>query len=276
MSRSAKHQERALRGELSRNLSLFFFDNREINNILDEIALLGEEPSRKAMALCVAFSNMSGSIVPKVLGHIKAAFLILKGEDLTVWLSKAFDLLDSGGLEASKRFLEATSSDNLESFLKPKSLGLVSVSHRIETFLRAVSGSDIQVLPSASGDCYTDTGNAYFPSELSTFRFSEENQLFYKVLSAHLWGHLEFGTFLISRSPYTFENFFSQFNDKNLALDIYRITEASRIETILNKKLAGLMRDANILKKRLLSCLPHPQQSNDRASFMDRLYREFI
>jgi len=273
---SARRQERALRAQLTRNLSLYFFENRDINAMLYEIDSLGRAPARKVLAFCVALSNYSGNIVPKVIKDIKDAARTLEGDDLEHWIDEAFDLLDAQGLVQTKQFLEHTDAESLSVFLSPKGLILDDVAPRLTIFLRGLSGKDLFVTSSSGNVAYTDTETMFLPHEVSLFKRREENFRFSKLMISHLWAQTELGTFRLGGHEGTFERYFSTFENRALALDLYCVLEAFRIRGFLQDRLPGLMRDTAPLKNRLLDCIPVRHAAHTKKIFVDNLFREFL
>jgi nitric oxide reductase NorD protein len=273
---SSRRQARALRAELSRNLSMYFFENRDFNSMLYDIDSLGRTTTRKALAFCVALSNYSGNIVPKVIEDIKVASRTLSEDELERWIDEAFDLLDSQGLEQTKRFLDHTDAGSLGAFLAPNELALDTVSSRLTIFLRSLSGRDMHVTASPDGRAYTDTQAVLLPAAVSMFREQDENLLFCKLMVSHLWAQTELGTFHIGGNEGAFERFFSSFENQPLAVDLYRVLEAVRVRSFLLERLPGLMRDVASLKMRLLGTMQVPSETETRGAFVDGLFREFL
>jgi nitric oxide reductase NorD protein len=276
--RSRKRHERALKAELSRNLSLFFFESTEINTFLEDIASLGREPSRKALALCVFLSNVSASIVPRVVRHLKDAAAALPADELERWISRAFDLLDKGGVEPASRFLEKTDDESMREFMSPAGLPLEQVVPKLERYLRGVSGMDLGVQP-ARNLCYTNTSDIFLPEKIAISRGAQADFLLFKLLSSHLWAQIATGTFTSREGGGPSEALTSltgDFDDKALAVDLFRVLEAERSEEFLKNHLPGLIRDTKHVKRMLLETLSAESGMSEKTAFVNGLFKEFL
>jgi hypothetical protein len=278
MHRSRKRHERALKAELSRNLSLFFFESKDINAIMEDIDSLGRGPSRKALALCVFLSNVSANIVPRVVGHLKEAAAALPPDELERWISRAFDLLDRGGVEPASRFIEKTDSESMLAFVSPAGLSLRHVAPGLERYLRGVSGLDLAVQP-ARDACYTNTSDIFLPEKIAVSQDTRADFLLFKLLSSHLWAQIATGTFTPGEGAgpsEALESLSRDFDDQALALDLFRVLEAARSEEFLRNHLPGLVRDTREVKRMLLETLSAEGALSGKTAFVDGLFREFL
>jgi nitric oxide reductase NorD protein len=278
MYRSRKRHERALKAELSRNLSLFFFESKDINAILEDIDSLGRGPSRKALALCVFLSNVSANIVPRVVGHLREAAAALPPDELERWISQAFDLLDTGGVEPASRFIEKTDDENMRAFISPAGLSLEHVAPRLERYLRGISGLDLGVQP-ARNACYTNTSDIFLPETIAISRDPRTDFLLFKLLSSHLWAQIATGTFLSGEGggpSEALEALSRDYDDTTLAIDLFRVLEAARSEEFLRGHLPGLVRDTKHVKLMLLETLSAKGELSEKTAFVNSLFREFL
>jgi len=287
MHQSRRSHERALKAELARNLGFVFFDSREISSMLETLDTFERGPGQKALALCVYLSNVSARIVPRILKHLRTASFTLRGEALQRWITKAFDLLDSRGLEPAVRFLSSTDDESLASFLEPGALFLEKAAPALQTYLRGISGADLRVAPS-DGECYTDTEEIHLPSSLRVFSETEKNFFLFKLAGSCLWGQIASGTFLAGlsvvpgRHPFgvggvsAIEALFEPFADRALALDIYRVLEGLRVEGFLKMELPGLVRQSNEAKARLLEGVHSSGGESEKTAFVRSLLRQYL
>ena len=116
-----------LRTSFVRNLGLDFFEDDEIEYVLGEIDAFEQPARQKVLALCLALSSASSSLVPRVLSHIRTAAKFLLPEDLDRWVSTAFDLLDAQGIDQALAFLGRISGAELALFTAPEGVSLPSV-----------------------------------------------------------------------------------------------------------------------------------------------------
>ena len=193
-----------LKDELARNLRFNFFEDAEIEALLGGIEAFGEM-SRKVAALCLQLSNTSSNLVERTLGHIRRARASLPEEELVAWLTRAFDLLDSSGLQQAVSFISKSDEADLESFKNknknPGAVKLESISARLELYLKGISGMDFRIQASGpkieikiENPCYTDSSAIYLPERLDVFCGVKENLLLYRLMAAHKWAQAAEGT----------------------------------------------------------------------------------
>jgi nitric oxide reductase NorD protein len=277
-----------LRAALVRNLGFDFFDEDEIEYVVGEIGAFEQPAQQKVLALCLALSSASSSLVPRVLSHIRTAAGVLPLEDLDRWVSTAFDLLDSQGIDQALAFLGKISDAELSLFAAPEGVSLGDTAATLETFLRGVSGQDLKVAP--DHDQYTDTVTVYFPSLVDRFPERAKNVFLYKLSAAYAWAQISQGTLTLDvdvsalrrRFPDylpdlpDIDAFFSLFPERNLAVDLFTIVEAFRLEPFLLKELPGLMREAGGVLPVLFRDRPGLDGLPEKTAFVEALYQAFL
>jgi nitric oxide reductase NorD protein len=274
MPAARKYEER-VREELERNLRLFYFEDSEIGEVFSALDSFGGDARRKVFALCLSLSGMSGSLVPKVLRWAGEASRHMPSAELGRWVDHAFYLLDSKGLEPAVSFLSRTDEASLVSFMRPEGLQLEAAAPRLETYLRGLSGRDLKVRPAE--DCYTDTSAVFLPHVMNMFSSPEANFLIYKLMAAHAWAQSAFGTFHPSRDGSAeIGDFFDGFPERRLALDLYAVLEALRLEGFLRAELPALMEQAAGVKAALLGERPSIGGLSGKAAFVEGLYRRYL
>ncbi len=288
MKQIAKKQIEEIRTAFVRNLGLDFFENDEIEHLLSEIDSFDRQARQKVLALCLALSNASSSLVPRVLGHIKSASGFLPPEDLDRWVGIAFDLLDSQGIDPALGFLSKVEEPDLRAFQVPEGLLLRNEAPMLEIFLRGISGQDLKV--AHDHDTYTDTATVYLPSLLNLFREREKNFLLYKLAAAQAWAQVAAGTLtldvdvkhlrkLFKNYPLDhpdIEAFFNLFPDRALAVDLYGILEAIRLDTFLHQELPGLMKQAEAVRQAIFDARPSPVSLSGKAALVEALYQYYL
>jgi nitric oxide reductase NorD protein len=281
MYRSYRRHERSLKAELARNLGFFFFESSEITSVIEGIDTLGRAPRQKALALCVYLSNISGRIVPKIVQYLLEASAFLPPDALEKWVTRAFDLMDAQGLEPAVRFLSQTDEASLSAFIMPGVLYLADIAPALETYIRGISGTDFRITP-AEAECYTDTSEIRLPSAVQAFREHKMNYILYKLMCAHLWGQTVCGTFFESdrlvagRRASGIEELFNGFVEKTLALDIYRVLEAVRVEKFIRAELPGLARQAGPVKASIFEKMPTVEGRVQKTAFVENILRQYL
>jgi nitric oxide reductase NorD protein len=280
-----KHREH-LKEELIKNLRLDFFDEEEIAEVFRDLESLDKTISQKTLALCQTLSHASSSLVPKTLKRIKNASRFLSLREMDRWITHAFDLLDHQGVEPFISFISRMDEETLWDFLMPKGLSLQEVAPVLETYLRGISGRELKIAPDK--ESYTDTATLYLPHFLAKYDERDKNFLLYKLMVAFQWAQISLGTLtpdaetlrtFLKDSELNFpdiETFFRQFPDKELAVDLYTIIEAVRLEPLLEKELPGLMREAYGLKRDFLRERISLFDLSEKAAFVEGLYQFYL
>jgi len=274
------------RDDIVRNLRLDFFDEDEISAVLNDLDSLVPQLRQKAVALCLTLSQAGASLVPSTLKRIRTASALLSQRDLEWWLSHAYDILDHGGIG---RFIDFTShidEEELQRFRAARGLRLSDVAHLLTTFLQGLSGAELRVV--AGGENYTDTATVFLPPAMDRFGKTDRDFMIYKLLAAHAWAQLAFGT-ILPRTE-TLEKFlkdretdhpdiaalFRLFPDREMAEHIYAVIEAVRLEQILRRELPGLMEGILDVKSNYLKERPSLQDLSGKTLFVERLYQLYL
>jgi nitric oxide reductase NorD protein len=288
MKHISEKQIKELRTAFVGNLGLDFFEDDEIEYVLKEIDFFGQPVRQKVLALCLALSSASSSLVPRVLSHIRTAAELLPHEDLDRWVSTAFDLLDSQGIDQALTFLGKIGNAELAAFVEPEGVPLRETAATLETFLRGMSGLDLKV--AHDHDQYTDTVTVYFPSLINRFPERARNVLLYKLSAAYAWAQIAQGTLtldvdvseLTRRFPDyppdhpDIDAFFSLFPERDLAVDLYTIIEAYRLEPFLRTELPGLMKQTENILLALFEDRPGLGDLSEKTAFVEALYQHFL
>ena len=288
MKRISDKQAGELRSAFVRNLEIDFFEQDEIENVLGLIDSFHQPVRQKVQALCLALSNASSSLVPRVLSHINSAWQYLPAKDLDEWVGAGFDLLDSRGLDHALAFLGKNSERELAAFAAPEGVPFHDVAAMLETLLAGVSGLDLKV--AGDHELSTDTVTVNFPSLVNRFPDRERNVLLYKLSAAYAWAQIARGTLTLgvglsaitSRlKDYPLDHpdidvLFSQFPERDLAIDLYAIIEAFRLEPFLRNELPGLMKQARSILPDLLADRPGLYALSEKTVYVETFYQLFL
>ncbi|MBI4698588.1 MAG: hypothetical protein HY758_06680 [Nitrospirae bacterium] len=276
----------SLKEDFVKNLRLDFFDEEEIGLIFRDLESLDKRIRQKIFSLCHTLSHASSSLVPKTLKHLKNASRFLSLKEMEGWITHAFDLLDHDGVDQFIYFISRIDENTLWDFLMPRGLSLQDAAPVLETYLRGISGLELKIAPGR--ETYTDTTTLYLPPFLDRYDESEKNFRLYKIMVAHQWAQITQGTlspdesvlnsFLKDAPPDhpDIETLFRSFEERDLAVDIYNILEAIRLEPFLEKELPGLMREAHIIKKDFLRDKSRLAGLSGKSAFIEGIYRFYL
>jgi len=288
MKRISDKQAGELRSAFVRNLEIDFFEQDEIEKVLASIDSFEQPVRQKVQALCFALSNASSSLVPRVLSHISSASQYLRQEDLDAWVAAGFDLLDSEGLDHALAFLGKNSEEDLAAFAAPEGLPFHDVVAMLETLLAGLSGIDLKV--TSDHDLYTDTVTVHFPVLVNRFPERERNVLLYKLSAAYAWAQIARGTLTLegglaaitsrfddySLDHPDIEGLFLQFSERALAVDLYAIIEAIRLEPFLQDELPGLMKQAESILPDLFEDRHGLDGLSEKTAYVEAFYQYFL
>lgn len=252
---------RELRQKLIENLTLDFFEDDEIADILQVIRSFDRGLRQQIFALCVHLSGASSSFVPNTLMRIRTAAEHLPVQYLEQWLTHAFDLLDAGGPSAFLKFTSQTDEESLDDFRNPDGLPLGRVIALLEAYVRGIAGMDLKI--KSAKYAYTDTSSIFLPPRMNRFMDNKKNFFLYKLSAVHKWCQIIQGTLtpgqdivqMVSGNRQEgcvdIDMMFSSFSNRHMAQDIYNILEAIRHDFFLKAELPGLMKDAEVLRRDL-------------------------
>lgn len=275
-----------LREGLVRNLTLDFFEDEEIRAVVYEIDALDDRLRQKALALSLALSHASSSLVPNVLKHITRASSFLPLDEMERWIAQAFDLLDAQGVDPFLAFVSRTDEDALRAFQSPGGLRFQKIAGVLEPFLRGISGRELKI--ASNKDSFTDTSTVYLPSMMDRLKEPQHNFLLYKLTAVHKWAQIVCSTLTpdegllraFVQGPESgrpdIEGFFKQFSEKALAIDLYNVLEALRLEKFLSNELPGLMRAAEPIKAALYEEREPLSKLSQKTAFVEGLYRYYL
>lgn len=275
---SQLYQE-SLRTELVKNLS-YYFEDEEIKETLVKIDFFDPKLRQKILALCIFLSKMSGYLINRILKYAEEASYHLSLNEMERWLGRAFDLIDSDGLEPALTFLSKVDDSSLNSFCYPEGLALEKISSRLVTYIRGISGVDLEIIQDK--DCFTDTSTIYLPPVINRFREPEKNFTIYKLMATYKWAQIACGTFSLDSSKpkpcntSDIETLFNNFQERALSLDLYNILEAFRVESFLQKHLPGLMRQAGSVKTEIFNERPSVDGFSEKTAFVESLYQYYL
>ncbi len=279
-----KHIEQ-LKRCLIENLTLDYVEEPEIQSVLAAIYSFDQRIRQKVFALCVSLSHASSSLVPNALARIGTVSKILTLRGLEKWLDNAFDLLDSKGIAAALNFLAKNDAETLRNFESPEGLSLKKILPVLETYLRGISGMELKILPDKAS--YTDTVYVCLPTSVSHFKEKEKNLFVYKFMVVQMWAQISQGTltpdpgflsglFKGSSNHPDIETLFRFFSERQLAIDLYNLLEAIRLDTFLRTNLPSLMTQADSIRTEIFEERPDLCELPEKTAFIEGLFQYYL
>jgi hypothetical protein len=240
---------------------------------------------------------------PEVLSRISL-------RDLSRWQAAGHRILkeSSEGGEAFFRLQSGKGEQVLEE-LSPR-VELSRVAEILRLYCKALTGANVSIHPSstltekgigwvASERPSTEGTAVYLPEVAEEFNDKVRNFAVYKVYSTHQAGHLEFASFLFAfkrrgrvftsrrrrmksnrhagaraGAPLTdMERFFDLFPDRQLASDLFTISEDARVDFLVKREYPGIRRYWRLIQGRELERRPRLPGLPLREAFLENLVR---
>lgn len=286
MLTAAKRAKEELWEELVQNLTFDLFEDEEVEEVSRDIRAFDQRYRLKALALCVSLSKSASGLVPNLIRRINTASKSLSPKEMELWITHAFDLLEAQGMDAFFRFLSRIDEEELNKFKRQDGLSLQAVSVILETYLSGISGMHLRIVP--DDQSYTDTESIFLPYHVNEFKERENNFVIYKLMAVYQWARIARGT--LTPDPVLLRNvtgedrmvhpdiadLFHMFAHRALAVDLYAVIDAFRLERHLQHELSGLMRDAQVVKKCFFEKRPSLCAISEKQAAVEALYQVFL
>lgn len=213
---------------------------------------------------------------------------------LAEWLRRILHNYEQGGLKQARAYM-AESDHDLHDDSRQESAVLASQLGRLQAFARGLSGLEIQL---QEGDMVsTDTETIFLPAEVTFCPDFTENMLFFKLVIALqccciLQGSFGRHRFIVAKSaggkndarPMVSDvvsdvvadvrGYFEQFEEPQLARDVYQLVEVYRSFRFLQRQYPGLVRETQYLRQRI-----HRQRQAEgkyRTGTLERLFKKAV
>ncbi len=232
----------------------------------------------------------------------------------------SFDKLDSWCAEG-KRLLQTNpdgamaffkiESSRSEKFLEDisSSVDFSAISNLIELYCRALAGEEINLADSrelveknigwvAADSPTTEGSTVYLPETVDRYSKKSQNFLWYKVVSTHQVGRMEFGSFRFNfyGTSHRFDNlrnaldnktseiagsnvsaatdiqrFFNLFEERQLSLDIFSIVEDGRVDAKIKDEYKGISKGYKSIQSDALALRPNVRELKSREALLELL-----
>ncbi len=236
----------------------------------------------------------------------------LRADDLKAWHGAGLEILrqtQEGG-EAYFR-LESAKAEQMVSNLSAR-VELATVSELLRLYSKALTGINVSVQPvnaleekgigwvSERGPS-TEGTSIFLPEHIEEFENKPDNFSVFKIYATHQTAHLEFGSFdfsyrraggrlprrrhlverqrradgLLSKRRWVtdMEHFFDLFDERQMASDLFTVTEDLRIDQRIAKEYPGVRRAAGLVQVIELGRRPSQRTLPLRQAFIENLVR---
>jgi len=250
--------------------------------------------------------RMSTQAAVEFLKSAPAVRTLVDEEAMRQWYAEGARFLkDNEAAGVSYFKLESGRGDALLQALSSKVL-LEDVLGVLRMYSRALTGEDLDIQSNinsterklgwvAAEKAATDGRSIYLPTYVDKFRDKDRNFVWYKVITNHQAGHLEFASFDFvfdregNRFPtwrdqmeqgkegrkafVDFQRFFDLFDDRQMASDIFTIVEDARVDHLVTLGYAGLRSVYAEVRLREVDTRPSPEDLPLREALMEVLVR---
>lgn len=202
------------------------------------------------------------------------------------WLRRILHNYEQGGLKQARAYMAEPDHD-LHGDSRQERAVLASQLGRLQAFARGLSGLELQL---QAGDMvYTDTETIFLPAEITFCKDLTQNILFFKLVIALQCCCIVQGSFGRHRfvAPKTTggmndahpvvvgaRDYFEQFEEPQLARDVYQLVEIYRSFRFLQRHYPGLVRETQHLRHRI-----YQQRRGDgkyRPEALERLFKRAV
>ena len=274
----------------------------------DALGQIPIEYHRSVIELACATSVISPIAAMDFLTHTPTVLEKIPIDALPVWHESGLNILESS-LDGGEAYFRLQSSRGEDALDKLSSrIELTKVGEILRLYAKALTGRDVSVQSTAALTekgigwvdehvASTEGSSIYLPVVMEQYSSKEENFASLKVFVTHQAAHLEFGSFNFDlQKPATifenlrdglikdaepigtafttpFERFFDLFRIRQLASDLYEISEDARIDAAIKREYGGIRKSLNriqgeeMLKRPKISDLPL------RQAFVENLLR---
>lgn len=265
------------------------FGTWEADDLVRPIARLEEDVQFEILHQVTVIWPVSQALTFLFLGTLSDTLGCLNPSQLPEWVNSLLDSYESEGLRGARKYIADIEDNFLCRIRGEGGLSFEQASRRLLPYGRGLVGRNIDLIP--SGEVHTDTSTIHLPAEVGLFKDEERNYLVYKLIIAHQWAYMAFGTIrpgrrvemdILSGLPGNggtpsvgqglwLDSVLRAFRERDLALEIYHLLETARTSSILRNELPGLMRDTEEVRSRLLRMRPVPNAGDEMAQVMEGL-----
>ncbi|WP_136797983.1 nitric oxide reductase activation protein NorD [Desulfosediminicola ganghwensis] len=189
------------------------------------------------------------------------------GTNLSEWVRQCLGRYEEDGLRGSRLFMSEIEENFYARLTGLDGAYFEQIRGRLQHFIRGVSGVDFQLEPlPVGGRAWTDGETIYLPRKISYFPEQSDNNRFYNFLVCCQWGYVRLGVLgselgksycnSTSVTADQLENLLDDYDQPEVAGNIYQFLEFTRVLAMLARDLPGLCR----LVRPLLQYLVHSSQ----------------
>jgi len=233
--------EQELKAHLNESLDPVLSAHRPVTSIARALAALQRDQQDFVLKWIDIIVKTNADLAYQFAARAPEAFGLMSALDMEAWIIQAMDVYDKQGLYPGCAAFDRIQLFAMEAAQSGRGVRLDDIQHRLELFVRGLSGRALKV--EAAADPGTDTATLYLPERLTGLATRQDNFLLYKAMTAHLWAQTWYGTFRHRPGTPTAREALSAYSDSAKAQKIFHALETVRLNARIHHGLPGLYRD---------------------------------
>jgi len=227
--------------------------SRSLTSLVESLVSLSRNQQARALHWVEVMSRTNAELAYQFAIHAPKAFGKMTLPEIDEWVLQAMNTYDHQGLYAASAEFKQVERYLRDRKQRRQALPLESVSKILQNFVHGLSGRRLSV--DAAEFPWTDTETIFLPRRISIAKNREENFLIYKAATALLWAQTRYGTFAIGADGNLKIRALSDYDDPELAADLFMSLETERLLYRIALDLPGLGRQ--------MTSLAHDRETDD-------------
>ncbi len=249
-------------------------------------ALPSIEAQHALLSLGLTVADRAPSLTREFLRHAPEVVALVEGSvaRFTEWVEEGLAIAATH-LERAEAYFSLRSKQAVEVAGRlSRGILLRDVQSTLTFYAEALCGRSVEIRPGAgASSALVDGGGVItLPDKITVYATPEENFRFYRVMTLHEAGHLEFGTY-DPLPPRVLEWFaepgaaaplrflLDRFPDPGLAQNLWTIVEEARVDFLLRREYPGIAGDVDRVLFEQLRGRPKPETLARRAAILEVL-----
>ncbi len=253
-------------------------------------ALPSIEGRRALLSLGLTVADRAPSLAREFLRHAPEVVALVEGSvaRFTEWVEEGLAIARTH-LERAEAYFALRSRQAVEVAGRlSRGILLRDVQSTLTFYAEALCGRPVEIRPgTGASSALADGGGVItLPDKITVYATPEENFRFYKVLTLHEAGHLEFGTYdplpprvlewfaepgAAAPKEGPLRSLLDRFPDPGLAQNLWTIVEEARVDYLLRREYPGIAGDVDRVLFEQLRGRPKPDTLPRRAAILEVL-----
>lgn len=253
-------------------------------------ALPSIEAQRALLSLGLTVADRAPSLAREFLRHAPEVVALMEGSiaRFTEWVEEGLAIARTH-LERAEAYFALRSKQAVEVAGRlSRGILLRDVQSALTFYAEALCGLTVEIRPGTGASSALSDGGGVItlPDKITVYATPEENFRFYKVLTLHEAGHLEFGTYdplpprvlewfaepgAAAPEETPLRSLLDRFPDPGLAQNLWTIVEEARVDFLLRREYPGIAGDVDRVLFEQLRGRPKPDTLARRAAILEVL-----